>query len=47
MPGEKIIDINFELKEEKIKNEELMNILYEMVNDLNEDNKKIMKEIKI
>ena len=46
MPGEKIIDINFELKEEKIKNEELMNILYEMVNDLNEDNKKIKEEIK-
>ena len=45
MPGDKTIDTNFELKEEKVKNEELMKILYGMVNDLNEDNKKIKEEI--
>ena len=45
MPGEKVIDVNFELFEEKIKSQELMDILNGMVNELNADNEKIKEEI--
>ena len=45
MPGEKVIDINFELKEEKAKKEELMEQLYGIVTELTEENKKIKEEI--
>lgn len=46
MPGEKVIDINFELKEEKLKKEDLMNQIYEIITELTEENKVIKDEIK-
>ena len=45
LPGEKVIDIHFELREEKIKNEELMELMNEMTEKLNEENKLIKEDI--
>ena len=45
MPGDKIIDISFELKEKKVKNEELIEQLYEIVNHISEENEMIKGEI--
>ena len=47
MPGDKIIDVNFELQEEKVKSEELIEYLYKIVNELtkNDSNSLIKEEI--
>ena len=38
MPGGKIIDINFELRQNKITNEEILDLLYSKVNELIKEN---------
>lgn len=45
IPGGKVIDIVFPLKEEKFKKEDLINELYEMVTQLTEDNHLLKQEI--
>ena len=45
LPGDKVVDINFELNEEKIKNEELMELLKEMIDNLNDDDNIIKEDI--
>ena len=47
MPGGKIIDINLELKENKIKKEDLLEKLYLTVNELLKENKLIKEEQKL
>ena len=46
MPGWKIIDINFELKEYKINEKDLIQKLYSIVEELSKENKKIKEEFK-
>ena len=46
MPGRKIIDINFELKEYKINEKDLIQKLYSIVEELSKENKKIKEEFK-
>ena len=45
MPGDKVIDINFELKQQKVKKEEQIGQLFETVTELTEENKIIKEEI--
>ena len=47
MPGGKIIDINFELRQNKITNEEILDLLYSKVNELIKENQIIKNEQKI
>ena len=45
MPGDKVIDESFLLQQERVKNEELMEFLKEMMDKLNEDNNLIKEDI--
>ena len=46
MPGGKNIDINFELVENKIKKEDLLDKIYLVINELSKENKLLKEEIK-
>ena len=45
IPGGKLIDVTFPLKEERIKREDLMDELYAMITQVTEENKQLKEEI--